>query len=62
MPANTPDLKMIEKVKELRKKNLSFRQISKVLDKDVKTVYTWFEYGVGKKGKLSTLRVGKKSL
>jgi DNA-directed RNA polymerase specialized sigma24 family protein len=43
------NLKAIERVKELRdSKGLSFREIAKLMDSDVKTVYRWYSYTVGK--------------
>jgi len=44
MPLPTPDEKNMNKVKELRSKGLTFRQIAKLLDSDLKTVYRWFQY------------------
>ena len=38
---------MIKKVKALRKKGLYFRQIAKILEKDVKSVYRWYKYSEG---------------
>lgn len=39
--------KMIARVKELRSKGLSFREIARVLKvKNVKSIYRWFEYGL----------------
>ena len=35
------DIKKVAQVKSLRKKGLSFRQIAKLLEKDLKTVYFW---------------------
>jgi DNA-binding transcriptional regulator YiaG len=43
-----PMLEHIMRVKELRdKKQLSFRDIAKLLESDVKTVYRWYHYPVG---------------
>lgn len=36
--------KSIEVVKGLRKKGLSYRQIAKLLDKQLKTVWRWSKY------------------
>ncbi len=47
MPEPYPDQEMIEKVKAYHKKGLSFREIAKLLEKDVKNVYRWYQYGVG---------------
>lgn len=44
MPLPTPNEVNIEKVKDLRNKGLTFRQIAKLLDSDLKTVYRWFQY------------------
>lgn len=39
------DIKSVRKVKELRNKGLTFRQIMRIMDKkDVKTIYRWFTY------------------
>jgi hypothetical protein len=48
MPIPKPDMAMIKKVKEFRSKGLTFRQIAKILEKDVKTIYRWASYSVGK--------------
>jgi len=37
----------VKKVKELRAKGLSFRDISKLVEADVKQVYRWYNYDVG---------------
>ena len=43
-------VKHARRVKELRKKDLSFREIARVLDVDVRQVYRWWSYDVdGKK-------------
>ena len=44
MRGPAPNKEMIEAVKSYRKKGLSFRQISRVLNKDVKSVYRWAQY------------------
>ncbi|MDB5239284.1 MAG: hypothetical protein JWO00_619 [Candidatus Parcubacteria bacterium] len=41
MPANTPDLKMIQKVLNLRKRGKTYRAIANELKRDVKTIYRW---------------------
>lgn len=41
-------IKKVLKVQELRKKGLSFRDIAKLENADVKTVYRWYNYDVGK--------------
>jgi transposase len=56
MPKNTPDLKMAAKVQDFRAKGLSFREIQKITGKDLKTLYRWNLYDVGKKKKLSTAK------
>jgi transposase len=47
MPEPYPDQEMIDKVKAYHKKGLSFREIAKLLEKDLKNVYRWYQYGVG---------------
>lgn len=43
------NIEKVKKVKALRTvKKLSYRQIAKLLDADVKTVYRWFNYTVGR--------------
>jgi transposase-like protein len=39
------NIEMIKKVKALRKKGLYFRQIARILEKDVKSIYRWYQYG-----------------
>lgn len=39
---------MIDRVMEYRSKKLSFREIGKLLGKDVNSVYRWYSYGSGK--------------
>lgn len=51
---------MIKQVKTLRAKGLSFRQIAKLLDKDVKNIYLWYKYDVGELSTGRRLTVGKK--
>lgn len=46
MAAPTPDIKMVKKVKTLRDKGLSFRQIGKLLNKDLKSVYRWHKFNI----------------
>ena len=55
----TPDKIMVKRVGKLRGKGLSFRQIAKLIDKDVKTVYRWFLYYSGKITKTSAYDTGK---
>lgn len=62
MPHPKPDIEMVKKVKDLRSKGLSFRQIAKLLERDVKTVYRWASYAVGKLSTDETLRVGKRKV
>lgn len=62
MPYPKPDLEMVKKVKDFRAKGLSFRQIAKLLEKDVKTVYRWASYDVGKFSTAQPLRVGKRKV
>ncbi len=59
MPKPTPDLVMVEKVKQLRKKKLSFRQIAKLLGKDLKNVYLWHSYSLRELSTDDRLPVGK---
>lgn len=40
--------KMVKEVTKFRKKGLTFRQIAKVLDSDVKIVHWWYRVGVKK--------------
>lgn len=37
------DVKMVDRVQELKKKGLSFREIAKLVGKDVKTVHDWYK-------------------
>lgn len=62
MPYPKPDIEMVNKVKDFRAKGLSFRQIAKLLEKDVKTVYRWASYSVGKLSTGKPLRVGKRAV
>ena len=41
-------MKLIEQAKEYRKKGLSYREIASLMKKDVKTVYEWVNFRVGK--------------
>jgi len=41
-----PNVTMILKVKELRKRKMTFRAIGKRLGKDVCTVYRWYKFDV----------------
>ena len=43
-----PNFKKDKKVKELKQKGLSFRQIAKLLDEDVKNIYIRYKRVVGK--------------
>lgn len=43
------NIKAVKKVKALKKKKLSYRQIAKLLDADVKSIYRWGSYSVGRK-------------
>lgn len=38
------DFKAMVKVHSLREKKLSFREIARIMKKDVKTVYRWYKY------------------
>lgn len=50
MPRNTPDIVNIRKFLDYRKKKLTYREISKLMGgKDLKTLYRWNKYVVGKK-------------
>lgn len=50
------DLKSVKKVKELRKKGLSFREIMRAMNKkDIKTIYRWYTYELpAKKGSVGS--------
>lgn len=37
---------MVVKVKAYRQKGISFRDIARILDKNVKNVYLWYKYGL----------------
>lgn len=38
------DIENIKKVKEFRKKGITFRQIAKLLERDLKTIWRWSKY------------------
>lgn len=57
-----PNQEMIKKVKQYRKKGLSFRQIARVLNKDVKNVYIWYKHSVGNLSTGSNLTVGRQGI
>lgn len=42
-----PMISEIKKAQELRAKGLSFREIGKLLERDVKTIHDWVNYSVG---------------
>ncbi len=42
------NLKAVKKVRELRDKGLSFRDISKIMERDLKSIFRWYNYQVGK--------------
>lgn len=44
MPKPYPDKRMIKKVKKLQRKKLSLAAISRVLQKDYKSVWRWAHY------------------
>lgn len=48
MPTPKPDLKMIKKVKEYRKKKLSYQEIAKLLGNHKRQIYRWDKYSVDK--------------
>lgn len=54
MPAPTPDVKGIQKFMEYRNKGLTYRDIQKLMGKDLRTLNRWSKYTVGKLQKLST--------
>lgn len=63
MASPYPNLEKVKTVMKYRraekgKKPLSFAEIAKVMNSDVKSVYRWYQYGSGKKpmriGNLST--------
>lgn len=56
MPAPTPDIKGIKKFLEYRSKGLTYRDIQKIMGKDLKTLHRWNKYPVGKIQKLSTVQ------
>jgi DNA invertase Pin-like site-specific DNA recombinase len=62
MPLPTPNIAKIKEVKSLREKRLSYRQIAKLLDSDVKTVYRWDSYDVGKLSTGKLAQVGKRNV
>lgn len=43
-----PKVKRIKEAKSYRKKGLSFMKIAKIMDSDVKTVFRWVNYDIGK--------------
>ena len=43
-----PKVKEIKEAKAYRKKGLSFFKIAKLMDSDVKTVFRWVNYDIGK--------------
>jgi transposase-like protein len=55
---NTVNLEMVAKVMKYREKGLTLRDIAKLLEKDVKTVYRWYDFGTGRKKYIS--HTGKK--
>lgn len=54
-----PHYNKIIEVRKLKAKNLSFRQIAKLLDCDVKTVFRWYMYDVDKLSTGKDLTVGR---
>lgn len=54
MAKPTPDITSVKKVRSLRSKGLSYREISRVIQKDLKSIYRWAHYDVGDLEKLST--------
>lgn len=44
MPKPFKDIKSIKRVVELREKGLSFLEIARVMQKDVKVVHRWYTY------------------
>lgn len=55
-----PRIKQIIRVQNLRKKGLTFRQIALLEKADLKTVYRWYQYDVGKIVDKSLDIVGKR--
>lgn len=47
MPSSKPDLKKDKKVLALRNKGLSYREIGKIVEEDVKNVYIRYKRAVG---------------
>ena len=56
--AKPRDVESIKKVAKYRKAKLSFREISRIMKKDVKTVHTWYKMGVGELSTFKPLTVG----
>ena len=50
---NTVNQEMVAKVMQYREKGLTLRDIAKLLDKDLKTVYRWYDFGSGRKKYIS---------
>jgi hypothetical protein len=52
------DIKSVRKVKQLREKGLSFRQIMRVMNKtDVKTIYRWYTYKLPENNDISNKKI-----
>lgn len=49
MPTPYIDTKNVKKVMEYRKKGLTVKEISLLLQRDYKTVYRWYSFGMGSK-------------
>lgn len=47
MPTPKPDLVMAEKVQTYLRKGLTYREIRKLTDKDLKSLWRWARYDVG---------------
>lgn len=54
---NSVNTEMVAKVMKYREKGLTLRDIAKLLDKDVKTVYRWYDFGTGRKKYISNVPV-----
>lgn len=48
MATPKPDTKNVKKVKEYRKMGLSFREIARIMESDVRQVYRWANYELSK--------------
>ncbi len=59
MPGPKPNYEGIKKFQEYRKKKLSYREISKIMGKDLKTLSRWNKYVVGELSTQKDLTVGK---